>query len=505
MRIHVVVHVLSLLLTAIGLSMIAPLAVAIWYGGDDVFPFLFSIMLTVGAGLLVWSLTRSRLTDLSRVELRRREGYAITALGWVLMCAFGALPYMLADTFITPELAATLSPAGRLSRSIADSLFETVSGFTTTGSSVLVDYEQPRGIMFWRSMTHWIGGMGIILTSIAILPFLGVGGMQLFKAEVPGPTKDRLSPRIADTAKLLWTVYLALTSAQIALLWLPGAMSLYDAVCHAFGTVSTGGFSNYGSSLVDASPYTQYVVTVFMFLSGVNFALHYRYLAQRRPLAGVSEYVNDAEFRQYALLLMVATLIVLAARAPYNLLSWEPLFRQSLFMVVSIGTETGFAAADYNTWPHVAQYVMMLLMFVGGCAGSTSGGIKQLRFLVAVKSTAREIRRTAQPNQALTLMMGGKIVADTVVAAMLIYIMTHSLIVIGVTLLLGLGGHDTATAFSASLATISGCGPGLHRVGPVDNFAFFADWQKLLLCGNMLLGRLEIYVLLALFTRRLWK
>lgn len=368
MRIHYILYVVGALVCCVGLSMLFPLAFGVYYGDDSVLPLVISI----GVALLLGLLAVLRLRSEQTPTLSHREGMAIVAMGWMGAGLFGALPFL---------ISGYMSPT--------DAVFESVSGFTTTGASILTDIESlPEGLLMWRSMTQWLGGMGIIVLSLAILPFLGVGGMQLYKAEVPGPAPDKLKPRIKDTAMLLWKVYLVLSVAEVVFLLL-GGMSLFDAISHTFTTLSSGGFSTRNASIAAFdSVYIDAVITLFMFMAGMNFVLHFRLMR-----GDVTSLVRDSEFRFYAGIILLFTIITTLCIWDYNYDSvWQSL-RLAAFQVVSICTTTGYATADYELWLPLPQALLFFLMFLGGSAGSTAGGMKCMRILLLLKQGYHEIGR----------------------------------------------------------------------------------------------------------------
>ncbi len=474
------IHIVGLIVAAVGAAMGVSGAVANLYGSSDAIALYVSAGVAIIAGLMA-----NRLTHVSE-DLSIRESYLIVTLAWLGAAAFGALPYWLSGVTSSP----------------LDAFFESISGFTTTGASIFPDPESlPRGILFWRNMSQWLGGMGIIVLVVAVLPFLGAGGMQLFRAEVPGPTPDRLRPRISQTAKILWGVYVGFTAVQ-ALLLLLGGMDLFDAVTHAFSTLPTGGFSPRSASLgAYDSAYIQYVTILFMFIAGINFSLHYRVLSGRpRSL------IRDEEWRFYTLLLVISTLIILAALVvdgTYS--SLEAAFRASLFQVVSIGTGTGYATADYVTWPAVTQGILFFLMFVGGMAGSTAGGMKTLRVWAALKQGMVELRRHLHPRGVIITHVGRKVVPEGVMLNILAFMLLFvGAFVVGSILLAALG-LDLVTAAGASAAAICNIGPGLAGVGPAENYAAIPAAGKVILSALMLMGRLEIYSVLVLFHPEFWR
>jgi trk system potassium uptake protein TrkH len=475
-------HVVSLILLALSGALGLTFVLASAYGDGDAGAFLLS-----GAILVVLGLVGYWQTGLDR-DLTVREGYAVVSLAWIAVGAAGALPYLLTGTITSPVGAQ----------------FESVSGFTTTGATVFAQIEGlPHGVLFWRSLTQWLGGMGIIVLGIAILPFLGVGGMQLFKAEVPGPTPERLQPRIAQTAKLLWYVYAALTGTQ-AVLYLLGGMEPFEAVTHAFTTLSTGGFSPRDASIAAYdSPYIQYVTVLFMYLAGVNFTLHYR-AATARP--GV--YLKDSEWRFFTLMAVGPTALVLLITIGdglFDLAGFERAFRDALFQVVSIATTTGFVSADYELWPIGAQVILLLLMFVGGMAGSTAGGMKTLRIYVLARQALSELRKSLHPRAVILARVGQRVVKEDVLLRILSFVIVYLALFAAGVLLMAVLGHDLNTSIGASAASIGNIGPGIGDVGAVDNYGWMDPISQLVLVFLMLVGRLEIFTVLLLFHPGLWR
>ncbi len=481
MRIRHLVHVVGLLLVALSSALLVTAGVAGIYGDGDAWAFLTTAVGSAGSGYLM-----ARATGLER-ELSVREGYAVVAVAWISVATVGAVPYVLTGVLDSPTMA----------------FFESISGFTTTGATVFAEIDGlPHGVLFWRNLTQWLGGMGIIVLGVAILPFLGVGGMQLFRAEVPGPTYERLRPRIAQTAKLLWLVYAGLTAAE-AVLFLAGGMSVFDAVTHSFTTLSTGGFTPHTASMrYFDSPYIHYVTILFMYLAGVNFTLHFRAL-QRGPGA----YADDPEWGFF-------TRMVLGAFAVVFLVVWagggsggglESTVRDTLFQVVSIGTTTGFVSADYEEWALGAQVVLLLLMFAGGSAGSTGGGVKSVRIMVLVRQAFAEFRKSVHPRAVILTRVGKTALEESTVLRILSFLLLFLLLFAGGVLALALLGHDLVTAVGASAASIGNIGPGLGEVGAVDHYGWMDPASHLLLCFLMLAGRLEIFTVLLLFHPELWR
>jgi len=377
-----------------------------------------------------------------------------------------------------------------------------MSGFTTTGATVFVDVESlPHGVLFWRSVTHWLGGMGIIVLVIAILPYLGVGGMQLFRAEVPGPTPERLRPRIAQTAKLLWVVYFGLTAAE-AVLFRFGGMGWFDAITHAFSTLATGGFSTRNASMAAFSPFNQWVTIVFMYLAGLNFSLHFK------AATGRFAYFRDQEWRFFTLVILLASAVIVGLNLTSGVAdssSLEPAIRDALFQVASITTTTGFVTADYELWMPGAQMVLFALFFVGGMAGSTSGGIKAVRVLLLLKQTANEIRKHLHPRAIFVTRIGRTPVKEDVIARVVGFVILYLLICLAGAMALGMTGIDPLSGLGASLATVGNVGPAFAELGPTDNYGWMSSPALGVLTFLMLAGRLEIFTVLMLFNPELWK
>ncbi len=479
MKVSNIVYALSRLWVLLGASYVLPLAFSIAFRDGLHFVFLAHI-----AGLLGLSLL-SRVFRIAPRELTIREGFLIVTICWVSFTVFGATPFMV--TGYIP--------------SFTDAFFETMSGFSTTGATILTDIERlPKSLLLWRNMTQWLGGMGVIALAVAVFPFLGVGGTQLFKAEVPGPTKDKISPRISETAKLLWAVYLLLTVAQTALL-MAGGLSLFDALCVTFGTLATGGFVPHNASIAAfPSPYVQYIITFFMFCAGVNFSLHFWALKGK-----VDRYYRNPEFRCYAGIIGGAFLIILATRYFHGTPFSESAVRGSLFQVVSIITTTGFITEDYEHWPFATQVILILLMVVGGCAGSTGGAMKNVRILVLFKYCGAELKRLFYPHGVFPVKLEYRPVPEGIVLNIMGFIAMYALFFVFGTLAMAILGLDIDTSIGAVAATLGNVGPGLGTVGPVDNFAHVPTLGKWVLSFLMLAGRLEIYTVVVIFMPRFWK
>jgi len=473
---------LGRLVMVLAAAMTAPVACALIYGEiDDAIAIAGAGVVTALSGLLMW-----RQGRIGGLDLYRREGILIVVGGWVLASAFGALPYLLVGTLASPM----------------DALFEAASGFTTTGATVFTDIEaHGQGILFWRSFTQWLGGMGIIVLFVALLPEVGPGARFLYKLEVPGPTAEALRPRIHDTAGILWRIYLAFTVAETLFLMLCG-LNLYDALTHTFTTLSTGGFSPNNGSVADfANPWVHVVIIVFMVLAGGNFSLYFG-LRRHRGL----NLFRDYEFRLYLGIMATACVVIvgtLLLKGTYTV-GWRVLL-DTTFQVVSVMTTTGFATANFETWPGLTRFILVMLMFVGGCAGSTAGSMKVMRMVVGLKSAFREVRMNFSPNTVVAVFVGGKAVPEQVVRSVMgFFILFMTSWGLGA-LLLTVDGNSLVTAATASIATLGNIGPGLEAVGPVENFAFFSWRDKGVMVVLMWLGRLEVYSIAALVSLRFWK
>jgi trk system potassium uptake protein TrkH len=431
-------------------------------------------------GAIIWISARSAAKN----HINKREGFLIVSLTWVAISLFGTLPFLISGAI----------------PSFTDAFFETMSGFTTTGASILSDVEVlPKGILFWRSITHWIGGMGIIVLSIVVLPFLGIGGMQLYTAEMPGVTKDKLHPKISETAKRLWGIYIILTILHVALLLL-GKMNLLESLCHAFGSMGTGGFSTRNASIGVYSPYIQYVIATFMFLAGMNFTLHFLLFTGKIKLVW-----RDDELRYYLYLILGFTLVIAVLLFLRTGLDAEKAFRDALFQVVSIITTTGYFTSDYVVWPGAIWFLIFLLMFIGGMAGSTGGGVKVIRQLLLFRNAGKELKRAIHPQGIIPVRLNGQAVSQDIIYKVMAFFQLYILIFVFGAIGLSLLGLDFETAIGASISALGNIGPGLGKVGPVGNYGFIHDAGKWLLSLLMLLGRLELFTVLILVTRSFWK
>lgn len=480
MNLRAVAKVLAFLLLVTAACLLAPALVAALHGEPDWRHFLITAGIGAGVGGVALALLRGA------PDLRVREGFAVVALGWFVVGLLGALPFWL---------------SGQIP-GFTDAVFESISGLSTTGASILTDIEgRSHGVLFWRAMTHWLGGMGIVLLALAILPLLGVGGMQLYRAEVPGPVAERLTPRIRETAKLLWGVYVLLTLLEVVALLLAG-MGLFDAVCHAFATMATGGFSNNDASVGGyGSAAVEWIIIVFMFLAGVNFSLHFLALTGRWRC-----YSRNEEFRFYVGIVLVSTGLVTAALLGAHAYSDAgTTVRRALFQVLAIVTTTGFGTADYLQWPPFTHALLLVLMAVGGCAGSTGGGIKVMRVLILLKHARLELRKMLHPRGVFTVWFNDRPLSQGLQTNVLGFFLLFMVMYVAGVLVLTFGGRDLLTSVGATAASLGNIGPGLGQVGPAGNYGFLMDWEKWLLMLLMIIGRLELYTVLVLFLPAGWR
>ncbi len=492
----------------------APLLVSVFYEGEaagraidiqawhnEIRAFVIAIVLSAAAGIALRLAGRRAKAK----EVGIRDGFAVVSFAWALLSVFGALPFYLSGV--------------EAFGSFTDSYFETISGLTTTGSSILTDIESlPNGLLFWRSLTHWLGGMGIVVLAVAIFPALGVGGYQLYRAEAAGPTTERLSPRIAETAKLLWGVYLLLTIAETFLLWMPALwgdpkMPLFDALCHTFGTLATGGFSTKNASIASFdSVYVDIIIIVFMYLGGISFVLQFQVLR-----GNFGRIWKDKQAYFFTAILLVSIVLVTisvycadlspqATQAERDKVDSLPgAVRHAAFQVVSIGSTCGFATADFDIWPNFCRFLLILLMFVGACAGSTSGGLKVVRIMLLLKLARCEIEKMIRPRAVLPVKLGGEVVQEEVLSNVAGLFVLYLGIFAAATAVMCWFVPDIVSAFSSVAATMGGIGPGLALVGPMRNYKDVATAGKWVLCGCMLLGRLEIYSVLITLIPGMWK
>jgi len=473
---------ISLIISAF---MITPVIVALIYHETE----LISVFLFPALGISAISVVILIFTKREKQTYPTRDKFLMVTLAWVLASLIGAIPYTVSGLF----------------PSFVDALFESTSGFTTTGSSILTDVESlPRSILFWRSMTHWLGGVGIVVFMVAVLPILGVSGLQLMKAEAPGPYVEQLTPRIIQTAQILWLIYTALTVMETVLL-LFGGMDLFDALTHSFGTVATGGFSPRNLSIAAyENPFIHWVITAFMILSGINFVIYYRLVT-----GNIGYITRNSEFRAYIITYFVAVFIVsLSLSLSLSGQIYKNVFqsiRYGAFQVATLMTSTGYTTANYEVWPTIAQSVLFLMLFIGGSTGSTSGGIKMLHVVTLFKLGVKEGRALINRKRVFPLRINRKTVTDSFVNSVSSFVFFYIFLVLISSLIVSSSGSDIITSLTASLAVIGNIGPGFGRVGPTGSFAFFPDYVKLWLSAIMIIGRLEIFTVLVIFTPRFWK
>jgi trk system potassium uptake protein TrkH len=478
---NVTVHVIGSLLTIMGVLQLPSIAFSIYYGEDDLIPFITSTLLTLGIGLGLKYYTRSS----KDAEIKKRDGYFIVTMGWIAMAVFGTLPYLI----------------GGYIPDVSDAFFETMSGLTTTGATVLDDIESlPHGILFWRSMTQWIGGMGIIVLTIAILPLLGIGGMELFVAEAPGPTKDKIHPRIKETAKRLWAIYLILTFSETIILLFCG-MNFFDAINHALTTNSTGGFSTKQDSVAAFnSPVIEYVIVLFMFLAGTNFTLLYFGFKGK-----FTKFWKNDEFKWY----LGAVLLLIAVITPIVLVeTGQPflkVFRDTTFQVVSMITTTGYATADYTLWGSLATFFFFLLLFSGASAGSTSGGIKIIRIVVLMKNGFLEFKKRLHPNAVIPVHLNKRTVPNHIIYNLLAFIFLYLFVFVCGSIIMTALGENFEVALSSTATSLGNVGPGIAEVGPAHTFSHIHPVGKWVMSFLMLFGRLELFTVALLFTPYYWR
>ncbi len=480
MNIKLLLRILGAILLVEAAAMLPALAVSLCYGEGDAMAFVWTILLLIIIGLPLRLLLRTDNTN-----LRAREGFLVVSLAWLSLSIFGALPFVFSG--VIPNFV--------------DALFEAVSGFTTTGASIMTKLEgQPHGIMFWRSFTHWIGGMGVLVLTLALLPQMSGRTSHLVRAESPGPTLSKIVPRMGDTAKILYIIYGVLTVVNFLFLLMCG-LNGFDAAIHALGTAGTGGFSNYAASVGHfGSAAAEWVTTIFMLMFGVNFALYYKIIT-----GGWKEAVHSEELRWFLSIVFGTTLVVTLAILPeYG--NFFTALRLGAFQVASLISTTGYATADFNLWPIAAKMAMLLVMFTGACAGSTAGGRKICRIGMICKQGIREVRHTIQPRKVQVVRFEGKAVEENTLHQVAVFLFMYILlIVVGAAVLSLEGLYDMETNFTAALTCVSNVGPGLGAVGPAGSFAGYGPFSKLLLSFLMLAGRLEIFPMLALFHPAMWR
>lgn len=482
MHYQTVLKILGVLLVIFSVTHLTPLSVSFIYADGNAFPFVASFSVTLLTGLCMWLPTRH-----NRKDLRYRDGFLVVVLFWTVLATFGALPFLLSEHY---------------SLSITDAFFESMSGLTTTGGTIFTDLDSlPESILYYRQQLQWLGGMGIVVLAVAIMPMLGIGGMQLYRAETPGPMKDsKLTPRITESAKALWYIYLGLTVVCMLSYWIAG-MSLFDAICHAFSTVAIGGFSTHDASIGHFnSAVIEWVAMVFMLIASANFSLHF--LAWRNR--SLKPYIQDSEFRFLGITLTsIAIILLIALTVNHVYTDLGSSIQQGLFHLISITTTTGFTSSGFAWWPGALPLMLILMSFMGGCAGSTAGGMKVMRFQLMYKQGRKEIVRLVHPNAVLSIKLGGHVISEkiinTVTAFFSMYIFCFALTGFALSAV----GLDFVTAFSAAAACLNNLGPGL--AGVAENYANINDAAKWILSFAMLLGRLELFTLIVLFTGTFWR
>lgn len=479
MNTRMIIKILGTLFIVEAACMLPSLLVSIIYGQNDFYAFAITIILLVFLGLIMYSIKTTN------TNLYSKDGFAIVSLGWIFVSLFGALPFILSGAI----------------PNFADAFFESVSGFTTTGSTILREVESlPRGILFWRSFTHWIGGMGVLVLMLAVIPKAGASALQIMKAESPGPNPDKLVPKIGQTAKILYLIYLVLTIILAALLVTAG-MPLYDSLIHTFGTAGTGGFSCMNRSVgAYNNVYAEVIITVFMFIFGTNFTLYYQALK-----GNWKSLFKDEEFRFY-LGLMVAAIVLITWNLTGTVFSsvWESL-RHASFQASTIMTTTGYSTTDFNLWPTFSKAILVLLMFTGACAGSTAGGLKCIRIVVLLKTIKREVMKVIHPKSVYTVKIGGKALDEGILSGVSTYFFAYMIIFTVTLLIVSLDGMDLVTTFTSVATAIGNVGPGLEVVGPMGSFADYSALSKIVFSVAMLFGRLEILPMLILFSPSFWK
>jgi len=486
----VVLGILGALIAILGISLLIPAGVALIYQEPIWQSFVISSLLSIGIGSTLFYFFKPEQ------ELQIREAFLLVSLTWLTLSLVGALPFVLSG--VLP--------------SYTDAVFETMSGFSTTGATILGGTtsdgftnpqieELPKSLLLWRSLAHWMGGMGIIVLSLAILPLLGVGGMQLFQAESPGPTADKLTPRVQETAKLLWVVYVVFTAVEFLLLWAHPLMDWFEALNHAFATLATGGFSTQNGSIEDFnSVYIDTVITIFMFLAGVNFAMHFRLFKGE-----IGHFFKNRELRFYSLVCFLGITLITGGLWLQSEFSFGEALRYGSFQAVSIITTTGFGTNDYDLWPSFATFILFLFFFTGGSAGSTGGGIKMVRWLILIKNSFREIKQIVHPRAILPVRLGNKAVDGDIQRTVLSFFLIYLFVFATGGMLLSLCGFDLLSSLGASIACLGNIGPAWGEFGPTENYAQIPYIGKWILLVMMMIGRLELFTVLVIFSPTFWK
>lgn len=486
----VVLGILGAFIFFMGFALLLPAGIDLIYGENTWFSFLLSAGIAFLVGGLLWYFFKPQQ------EIRIREGFLVVSLTWLMLSLVGALPFVISG--VLP--------------SYTDAVFETMSGLTTTGSTILggttsdglvnPDIELlPKSFLFWRSLAHWLGGMGIIVLSIAILPLLGIGGMQLMQAESPGPTTDKLTPRVQETAKLLWGVYVAFTGLEFLLLWVHPSMDWFDALNHAFATLATGGFSTKNASVsAFDSGYVDGVITFFMFLAGINFAMHYRLLN-----GDAKSFFNNRETRFYTLICIIGIIGISFSLWFFDGYAILEALRYGAFQAIAIITTTGFGTDDYELWYSFGAFLLLLFFFTGGSSGSTGGGIKMIRWMILIRNTGREIKQIIHPKAILPVRIGEQTISQNIQRTVLSFFMLYMFIFVLGAFIISLFGYDIMSSIGASIAALGNIGPGWGEFGPTDSFAKMPYIGKWVLIMLMMIGRLEIFTVLIIFSPSFWK
>ena len=490
MHLRITQKIIGILLMVFSLAMLPPLLVSFIYQDGAHKAFVEAFAITLGIGLVIWL----PVAKYQKV-LRTRDGFVVVVMFWTILGIFGALPLYLVKPW-------------QVNWQFVDALFESLSGLTTTGATVIIKIDYlPESILFYRQLLQWFGGMGIIVLAVAILPMLGIGGMQLYRAETPSPVKDsKLTPRITETAKHLWYIYLALTVSCALAYWVAG-MSAFDAICHSFSTIAIGGFSTHDASLgYFNSPAIEGIAIVFMLLAAINFGLHFqtaRLLRNKHHTFSLKHYWRDEEFQFFLSIIASISVVTIITLGIATNMGWIGSFRQGLFEVVSIATTTGYATADFASWPSMLPFLLFSAAFIGGCAGSTGGGMKVVRVLIVLKQGLREVQRLIHPNAVIRVKLGGTAIPDRVAEAVWGFFSVYALVFIVMMIVLLATGIDQVTAWSAVGATLNNLGPGLGDVAA--HYGDINTTAKWILCFSMLLGRLEVFTLLVIFMPMFWR
>ena len=479
MNYRVILNILGNVVKYMSALLLIPLLISMYYGEGDAVSFLLTIIIGAPIGYIL-----SRIKS-EKKAIYAKEGFLIVGFAWIIISAIGALPFVFSGAI----------------PSFIDAFFETVSGFTTTGATILTAIEGlPKGILFWRSFTHWIGGMGFLIFMLALIPSMGSNSIHLLKAESPGPSPGKIVPKIKETAKILYLIYFALTVIECIFLMFAG-MNLYDAIIHAMGTAGTGGFSNMNASVAAFnSPAIEWIITIFMLIFGINFALYFQIIK-----GNFKGFFKNEELRYYLLIILAAFLFITLNILNLNNGDLNLSIRQSAFQVSSIVTSTGFATVDFNFWPTLSKIIIIMLMFVGAMAGSTGGGIKTVRVVIILKAIKREINKIVHPKRVNSVKIDGKTIDEDIIHGVFLFIGSYIIISLIAIFIISFDNFDVLTTVTSVITTMSNIGPGLEMVGPAGNFSAFSPLSKMILSFCMLAGRLEIYPMLIMFSPSIWR